>query len=88
MRVRKDARYIDVAKSSLQELQTVEEDSASDEEGDPILVRANGTLIPNKAVSGPYWDITSYMSQFDSFIKSGVPVKLGVAMISKVHTNY
>ena len=51
--------------------------------GDVTLSRANGTVVLDRPIqttkpqSTVPWDIGSYKT-FSSFVKSGVPVKLGV----------
>ena len=92
VRVKLDASYRDIAETSVQQLHSMESSSSEDEawSGEPILIRANGTVILDRPIltSTPSmtvpWDIGSYMKTFSSFVKTGVPIKLGVGFVSKV----
>lgn len=91
--VRSDATYGEVCQASLEELKSAESSTSEDEEGscEIVLMRANGTVILNRPVltsqaSGEVpWTIRSYMSTFTSFVRCGVPVKLGIGFVSKVY---
>ncbi len=93
VRVRLDASYREVAEASIQQLQSIDSSSSDDDNdgsGEVLLMRANGTVIldtPIETTTPPSkvpWDIESYMRTFSSFVKTGVPVKLGVGFTSKV----
>lgn len=89
VRVKLDASYRDVAEASVQQLQSMDSSSSGDEEwsGEPTLIRA---VILDRPIQttlespGLPWDIGTYMRTFSSFVNTGVPVKLGVALIPYV----
>ena len=92
VRVKADTTYQEVAEASVLQLQSLDS-SSSDEDawsGEAVLLRANGTVIVNRPIettsycSVP-WDIGSYMKTFSFFVKTGVPVKLGVGFVVKVN---
>lgn len=91
VRVKIDASYRDVTEACVQHLQSIDSSSSDDEDwsgGEVNLIRANGTIILNRPIQSSQstvpWDIGSYMRTFSSFVKSGIPVKLGVGLVSKV----
>ena len=91
VRVKIDASYQEVAEASVQQLGAMDSSPSEDDEwcGEAILIRANGTVILDRPVetsarSSVPWDIGSYMKTFSSFVKSGVPVKLGIGFVPKV----
>lgn len=91
VRVKMDASYREVVEASVQQLGAIDSSSSEDDEwsGEAVLVRANGTVILDRPIettmhSSVPWEIGSYMKTFTSFVKSGVPVKLGIGFVPKV----
>ncbi len=92
VRVKLDASYRDVAEASVQQLQSIDTSSSEDDDWsrEAVLVRANETVVMNRPIqtttppSTMPWDIGSYMRTFNSFVKTGLPVKLGVGFIDDV----
>ena len=88
VRVRKAAGCREVAETCGTALHCFDS-SSDDEEENPVLLRANGTMIldcpiQSSSSEATDWTIGSYMGMFQSFVKSGIPVKLGVGYSIKV----
>lgn len=96
LRVPRDAKYEDVARSAATAVGLNDPtDSSSDEDiahskGTLVLLRADGTRVPNTPLSDDLsapWTIHDYMCGFPTYRRTATAVKLGVGYTAPVSCN-